>query len=326
MNTHYLNDLDYLEEDEQLQALGFRPTHHKLHDKRKPQATISADPQNDREFDILVTTYQPGLYEAKWLSESLRGFIEEELIVDVLSVIKGGKEASVYRCVAGPAHNGRIIAAKVYRPQQFRNLRNDAAYREGRSIVALGGEAIKENDRRSQTALRKKTSFGEELRHVSWLAHEYDALKRLYEAGASVPMPLAVSENVILMDYIGDDGIAAPILRSVHLEHKEVELLFEELVRNIRIMLDLEMIHGDLSAYNVLYWRGEITLIDFPQVVDCYNNRQAYQLFERDVTRICEYFASQGLERDSAVLAQELWQKHIIQTETIVVSDMVMDE
>jgi RIO kinase 1 len=68
-----------------------------------------------------------------------------------------------------------------------------------------------------------------------------------------------------------------------------------------------ECIHGDLSAYNILYWEGDITLIDFPQVVAPDSNPNAWNIFLRDVTRICQYFAAQGWKRDARKLASELW-------------------
>ena len=63
-------------------------------------------------------------------------------------------------------------------------------------------------------------------------------------------------------------------------------------------MLQNGMIHGDLSAYNILYWEGEITLIDFPQVTDSRGNTHARDILARDVTRVCEYFADQGVDND----------------------------
>ena len=52
------------------------------------------------------------------------------------------------------------------------------------------------------------------------------------------------------------------------------------------------MIHGDLSAFNILYWEGKVTLIDFPQVTLSESNHNAYRIFQRDVRRVCEYFAT----------------------------------
>jgi RIO kinase 1 len=109
------------------------------------------------------------------------------------------------------------------------------------------------------------------------------------------------------MGYVGDDEMSAPTLNTVHLGRKEAPQLFERVVHNIRLMLDQNIVHGDLSAYNILYWEGEITLIDFPQVIDPVGNRSAYRIFERDVTRICEYFTTQGVRWDGSRLARQLW-------------------
>ena len=76
--------------------------------------------------------YVPARFEAAWLRASIASFYEEEWISDVLASVKGGKEANVYRCQAHPNTGEQLLAAKVYRPRQFRNLRNDKAYRDGR--------------------------------------------------------------------------------------------------------------------------------------------------------------------------------------------------
>jgi RIO kinase 1 len=75
-------------------------------------------------------------------------------------------------------------------------------------------------------------------------------------------------------------------------------------------MLASGLVHGDLSAYNILYWDGQITLIDFPQVIAPASHPNAYQIFSRDITRVCEYFARQGLPSDPARLAAGLWKAH----------------
>jgi serine/threonine-protein kinase RIO1 len=75
-------------------------------------------------------------------------------------------------------------------------------------------------------------------------------------------------------------------------------------------MLKHERIHGDLSAYNILYWDGDITLIDFPQVVLPESNPASWNIFRRDVTRICQYFSARGVKCDAHKLAAELWTSH----------------
>lgn len=97
------------------------------------------------------------------------------------------------------------------------------------------------------------------------------------------------------------------MLNSLSLETAEAAPLFERVLHNIELMLAHGRVHADLSAYNILYWEGEITLIDFPQAISPVENRNAYRIFERDVTRICEYFSRQGVRRDPRRLAASLW-------------------
>jgi RIO kinase 1 len=76
-------------------------------------------------------------------------------------------------------------------------------------------------------------------------------------------------------------------------------------------MLSHRMIHGDLSAYNILYWQGNVTLIDFPQVTMSESNHNAFRIFERDVRRVCDYFAGQGVVADSDAITRSLWEKYV---------------
>lgn len=265
-------------------------------------------------------TYKPARYEKGWLLSSLRGFYEQQQISDVLAQVKGGKEASVYRCAAHPSTGLTTVAAKVYRPRQFRNLRNDKMYREGRAILTSDGRPVKETDSRVMRAIGKKSSFGVQVSHTSWLMYEFTTLGQLFRAGAAVPEPIAAGENAILMTYYGDDVRAAPTLSEIDLPRDEAAALFQEALRNIDLLLQHGMIHGDLSAYNILYWEGRIILIDFPQVSSTEGNSNAYTILHRDVTRVCEYFAAQGVRCNPDALTSELWAKYGVEAE--MVADM----
>ncbi|MGB7341808.1 MAG: RIO1 family regulatory kinase/ATPase [Phototrophicaceae bacterium] len=255
-------------------------------------------------------TYSPGdndHHQNQWLQESLISFFYQDLLSDVLSMVKGGKEASVYLCRAHETSNKRYLAAKVYRPRMFRNLRNDGMYREGRIAIDADGKELNAKDWRAVKAITTGNQRGQAMSHMSWLMYENKTLRDLYDAGASVPEPLAVSENAILMDYVGDEYGPAPTLSEVRILPEEVEPLFAEVMRNIDIMLQQGIIHGDLSAYNILYWDGGIVLIDFPQVVQIKNNRHARKILTRDIVRVCEYFQSLGLKVDAQEIADKLW-------------------
>lgn len=251
-------------------------------------------------------SYHASRHERQWIVDSLGGFYEGQWIRDVLHQVKGGKEASVYRCLAGVvATQAPYLAAKIYRPRPFRSLKNDYLYREGRSDLDVDGNVIL--DHKLTNAIEKRTQYGRQLMHTSWIEHEYQALVCLHEAGADVPAPYARGNNAILMGYIGGADTPAPMLSDIQLEPLEALTLFRRVLRNIEIMLERGMVHADLSAYNILYWEGNISLIDFPQVISPHENRNAYRIFERDVTRVCEYFARQGVRSNPPQLAAELW-------------------
>lgn len=256
-------------------------------------------------------SYQPARHERVWLLNSLRPFYDQHLISDVVAIVKGGKEANVYRCAATEETGATWLAAKVYRPRMFRNLRNDKRYRQGRRVLTTEGKAVKDNDLREMRALNKKTSFGEQLSHTSWLMYEYLTLETLHAAGADVPRPIAVAENAILMAYVGDERMAAPTLNEVRLQRDEARPLFRRILHNVALMLEHGLIHGDLSAYNILYWDGAATLIDFPQVVDSQQNDEAYDILNRDVQRVGDYFKRYGLATDALAITHQLWQQFV---------------
>jgi len=270
------------------------------------QLAAQADSQ-----DVFRFTYQASQHERGWIVDSLGGFYEHRWLDDVLRLVKGGKEANVYLCQANESVKDLdqpFLAAKVYRPRRFRNLKNDHQYREGRVNLDEDGREIKEDG--LMHAMRKKTEFGLELLHTSWIEHEVKTLEILHEAGADVPQVFASGNNAILMSYIGDQDLAAPVLHSVRLSVKEARCHYERVLHNIELMLAKRRIHGDLSAFNILYWQGEITLIDFPQAIDPNLNRNAFRIFERDVMRVCEYFARQGVKSNPRHLAKDIWKAH----------------
>lgn len=270
----------------------------------EPRSSLADETVDESNF---LFTYNASRHEREWIVDSLTTFYDLRWFSDVLRLVKGGKEASVYQCVAHPASSVRqpYLVAKIYRPRRFRNLKNDHLYREGRDDLDEDGNVVINGG--MLHAMRKGTAYGLELRHTSWIEHEYKTLQILHAAGADVPAPFTSGNNAILMEYIGGDEAAAPSLNGLELSPAEARPLFERVVHNVELMLAHGRVHGDLSAYNILYWDGQITLIDFPQAISPLQNHNAYRIFERDVLRVCEYFARQGVRADPRRLAARLW-------------------
>ena len=231
------------------------------------------------------------------LDEAIAPFVADGYIAEVLYPIKSGKEATVYCCRAGPRVQADFVAAKVYKPRTQRSFRNDAIYREGRVIL----------NQRDKRAATKKTDFGGKVQSALWQNHEWDVLKVLKAAGADVPKPLAHSSGGMLLEFIGDADGAAPVLKEVRLGPNEAQEMFDRLLDNVQLWLAYNVVHGDLSAYNVLYLAGAPVVIDFPQACDPRVNSNAFRLLVRDIENLGRYFGRFGVSCDAFGLADRYW-------------------
>lgn len=242
-------------------------------------------------------------FERAWTQEALADFHADGWFTEVLYRVKGGKEANVYCCRADPDEVGYpLVAAKVYRHRGQRSMKNYSAYRTGRTQT---------RDKRLLRAIKKKSRTGKETEDSAWIDHEFGTMEQLWAVGADVPKPLTTGPNAIIMEYIGNEDYAAPLLQEIDLEPGEAGPLFEALIANVERLLACDLVHGDLSPFNVLYWEGRVTLIDFPQAVDPMGNPNAFSMLVRDLERVCQYFGRFGVETHGMRLAEDLWKRYM---------------
>jgi RIO kinase 1 len=236
--------------------------------------------------------------EPTWFEE----LFDEGLITDIEMQLKSGKEATVYLCRANPVTtDSLLLVAKVFRPRRTRSFKDDAAYKSGRVIT----------NARTRRAVHKKTRFGQEFEDAWWINREHEILEQLFSVGADVPRPVRGSAFGVLMEYIGDDEGPAPQLRDVHLGAGEARALYERVLWNVELFLRNHLVHADLSSFNILYWKGRLTIIDFPQAVDARTNRNSYELLRRDVENVTRAFAKYGVDADPDRLATDLWYRYL---------------
>ena len=222
------------------------------------------------------------------------------LVAEVLGTVGNGKEATVYRCRAAPEAPFDLAAAKIYRAQKFRAFANTSVYRAGDRIT----------DKRAARAIQGKTRVGRLMTHHLWVDREWDTLCALHDAGADVPAPYARTPDAILMEYFGDEAGVAPLLARSEIPRRDATRLFERLVANVELALVCDRVHGDLSAFNVLYIRGCVQIIDFPQAVDPRTNPNARDLLVRDLENLHRYFVRYGVKARPRNLAQDLWSRY----------------
>jgi RIO kinase 1 len=288
------------------EPLGNRPSH----DASDGSAHGAPADLRSRVTPDFAATVQVTETERARIREHLGRWQEDELILDVVRRVKAGKEATVYACTGHPKTGREVVAAKLYREYSLRSAKNTGQYQQGRAMLDEDGNAARAHARRPDKP-DHKSKRGRDAAQVSWIMHEFTLLQTLHARGGDVPEPIEHSEQALLMQFIGHGLDAAPTLNDVALEPEEAQHLFERVVFNIELLLELGWAHGDLSSHNILHHEGRIVLIDFPQVVDCQNNPRARSLFGRDVERVCEYFGEAGASTDHERLARDLWSKHV---------------
>lgn len=102
-----------------------------------------------------------------------------------------------------------------------------------------------------------------------WAEKEYRNLIRINRTGSILaPKPLRLKGVVLLMSFIGKDGIPAPKLKDLASENEFVDWcsLYTQVVYDIRTLFHkCRLIHADLSEYNLLYLDGKVWIIDVSQ-------------------------------------------------------------
>ena len=225
-------------------------------------------------------------------NEMCRPFIDEGYITGFTRLIKKGKEATVLCCPADPSLGTPYLALKLYKDSGFRNFKHDSPYLDGKVW-----------DKR--LLKRMKT-----VKHGVWVETEYEVLKLLHQSGVQVPKPYLHIGQGILMDFIGEDGEDAPLLKNVSLDTDEALGLYRRIMDSIERMLRNNVVHGDLSAFNILYDGRDPVIIDFPQAIYISSHRDPFPLFCRDVDNIHSFFSRYGVADSGTERAIDLWSRY----------------
>ena len=240
-----------------------------------------------------------------WLTD---GGTEDE----VLGLLKTGKEAEVFIVERRTLDGSRseLLAHKRYRPTKVthkgelqelgfsraRTFAHDAKYHEGRKFRYS----------REKRAVERMTDLGKRILAERWPGQELDTLRVAHDAGVTVPYPVEFTGDGLLMQLIGDDGVAAPRLVNARLDAAQLRAALSQLVDDLGALTRTGTVHADLSPYNLLWWRDRIWMIDFPQAVDLLQNPHGFDLLHHDVTTMATWFTRKGLPCDGEALYADL--------------------
>ncbi len=204
--------------------------------------------------------------------KALHTLSTKELFNFVEHIISTGKEAHVF--VALDKGNNRR-AVKIYKTltTDFKRMNE---YIEG--------------DERFKNLKKERRQLV-----FAWAKKEFKNLSVAANAHLSAPLPLGSMENVLVMEFIGENNEAAPKLRETKPTQKELKNYYGQTIDFIARLYLENLIHADLSEYNILVRNKELVFIDMAQAV-LVTHPKAREFFERDVTNMASYFSKNGLE------------------------------
>ncbi|MEM0232100.1 MAG: RIO1 family regulatory kinase/ATPase, partial [Candidatus Methanomethyliaceae archaeon] len=140
-----------------------------------------------------------------------------------------------------------------------------------------------------------RVKVGKNYRKIiyTWAQKEFKNLTEAYSVGVSVPKPIFVHENILVMEFIGINGIPAPLLKDWPILNKEI---LNEILNEIKkLYKNARLIHADLSEYNIMINEGKPYIIDFGQAVPI-EHPMSYEFLTRDINNILRFFRKAGIE------------------------------
>lgn len=137
-------------------------------------------------------------------------------------------------------------------------------------------------------------SIRKSRRHLiyAWAKREYKNLLRAQKAGVPAPRPIDVRNNVLAMEFLGEEGLPYPRMKDYQPE--DPGATFEKLLAHVKTLYrEAELVHSDLSEYNVLV-TPEPVLIDFSMATDV-RNPMSDEWLRRDLKNLTSYFQKLGV-------------------------------
>ncbi|MDE1811868.1 MAG: serine protein kinase RIO [Thaumarchaeota archaeon] len=204
----------------------------------------------------------------------LSRMINKGIISYVNGAVGAGKESQMYWAVDP---SGQDLAVKIY-------LVTTSNFKK-RYPYLIGDPRF--------TKIKKGTRSLVEL----WAKKEFRNLSKSFNAGISCPEPITVMKNILVMKFVGSNGVPSPTL-------VESEVDYTDYGKTIEIISDLyqkaELVHADLSEYNIFKTKTGPMVFDFGSAVDI-RHPKTKEFLERDISNITRFFVKRGLTVDNPI-------------------------
>jgi len=199
-------------------------------------------------------------------------FLNSGVLDEVHGVVNAGKEARVYW---GKTKDGKDLAVKIY-------LTSSAEFKRGMRKYIEGDYRFKGVKRDTRSLI------------FTWAQKEFRNLEQAFRAKVRVPQPIAVKNNVLVMEFIGRDGVNAPSLKEQ--TPNNPDRVYSTLLTFLtRLYRKAELVHGDLSEYNIMIWKGKPVIFDVSQAVPT-SHPMAEFFLRRDLANVNRFFSRLGVK------------------------------
>lgn len=195
---------------------------------------------------------------------AMKALVKKNVLFSVGTQIGIGKESDIF-LVADNDGTSRVLKVHRLGRISFRTIKNNRDYlKEGKTLNWMF---------LSRLAAEKEFAF----------------MKALYEAGFSVPVPIAQNRHTIVMSLV--DGFPMRQLGG----HENPARLYNTLMNFIVRLANQGLIHCDFNEFNIMIREkfedpeDEVVIIDFPQCISI-SHVDAKRYFERDVDCIRSFF------------------------------------
>lgn len=200
------------------------------------------------------------------------------------SPIMIGKEANIFSAITD---EGKDIIVKIYRLET-------ADFKRMYDYIKFDSRYM------SVKHSRRNIIF-------AWTQREFRNLLKARDAGIKVPTPFCFKDNIILMEQIGHPS-PAPQLKDAWPE--DPEKFWKKTKQYMKLLWHkANLVHGDLSQFNILNDNEKCNFIDFSQSLTT-DSLIAKEYMQRDIKNLCNFFRKVGLPADQ--LDQELIMKEIL--------------
>ncbi len=205
---------------------------------------------------------------------TLSKLINNGVISYVNGAVGAGKESQMYWAVSP---SGQDLAVKIY-------LVTTSNFKK-RFPYLMGDPRF--------TRIKSGTRNLVEL----WAQKEFRNLTKTFQCGILCPEPITVIKNILVMKFVGSNGVPSPTLVESEVDYVDYE-------KTISIISDLyqkaELVHADLSEYNIFKTEEGPLVFDFGSAVDI-RHPKTREFLERDISNITKFFVKRGLTVDNPI-------------------------